>query len=746
MSQKLYLNILKFGSYASLLCVFLVFKGLLFPFITSKQIVFNVIIEVLLVFWAAFIIKYPEYRPKKSWITFGLFGFFLALLASCTISVDFNLSFWGDIERMLGVFHLLHFLGFYLILITAFREWKDWKILLIISIIFATLVSFVGLPEDKKAYSTIGNTAYVSGYLIFNMYFAMILFFREKTGLKWLYLAPIPIMILEFDKANTTGALVGLGFSLIILSLLYTFLSKNKTIKIITLVSFLFLASLVTAVLTNRNSDWVKHNRVFDNIVGIDVNKSTFQTRLISWKAAIADFPRHPILGTGHGNYAIIFDRHFDASFYNYTDSETYFDRAHNNVIDILSTSGLAGAMTYLFIFLALAYYLIKGFIKKYIDRNEFILISSLVIAYFVQNLAVFDSLVTYMGLMIVLGYVFWLYNEGEETLVEEAGQSIREKINALTKDRKLDNPEILSLALVGLLMIVIIFQYNYKPYKMLNLTIDAQRDWSNGQLKETHEKYKEALALNTVLDRDSRTSMLRLWMNPNKLIKLKDPELIQEVIDFNIKAAEDNVAYNRSDSLNQMLLAEMLNTAATVYRSKEDKFIYYSDRALEAIDDSIAASPGRVPVYYQKAQIQLTRGMTEQALETLRTAVSLNPDYVDSSCHLGRTLIYYKQEEEGYKSIDECIDKEGANRLIPADFVKALANHYAQNNDLIRLAKLAERLVVLEPKNANNLVNLAKIYAQIGETQKAKEAASKATQIDPSIEQYANDFINSLQ
>src|SRR3989338_7380338 len=125
MPLKTYLIILKTGVYLSFLSVFLVFTNLLFPFITSKQIYFNILVEVLMVFWLALIIKYPEVRPKKSWITFGLATFFTALFISSVFGIDFNLSFWGDIERMLGLFHAAHFFLFYLIVITVFRDARD---------------------------------------------------------------------------------------------------------------------------------------------------------------------------------------------------------------------------------------------------------------------------------------------------------------------------------------------------------------------------------------------------------------------------------------------------------------------------------------------------------------------------------------------------------------------------------------------------------------------------------------------
>src|SRR6056297_633757 len=160
MPQKAYLWILRVGIGLSFLSVFFVYTEFLFPYITSKQIYFNVVVEILVVFWLAFIIKYPNWNPFKirtkqgffhkildkinifaylrhrkhpveegaqetvkkyigSGITFGLIAYFLAMLLTSLTSVDFNLSFWGDIERMLGFFHVAHFLFLYFIIITV---------------------------------------------------------------------------------------------------------------------------------------------------------------------------------------------------------------------------------------------------------------------------------------------------------------------------------------------------------------------------------------------------------------------------------------------------------------------------------------------------------------------------------------------------------------------------------------------------------------------------------------------------
>ena len=93
MSDKSYLAILKGGILASFVMLLFVFSSFLFPFITSKQLPFNILMEVLLAIYIIFLIQYPKYLPKKSYLTFGIIAYFVTLILSLAVSVDFNLSF-----------------------------------------------------------------------------------------------------------------------------------------------------------------------------------------------------------------------------------------------------------------------------------------------------------------------------------------------------------------------------------------------------------------------------------------------------------------------------------------------------------------------------------------------------------------------------------------------------------------------------------------------------------------------------
>ena len=692
-----------------------------------------------MVFWLALIIKYPEIRPKKSWITFGLAAFFSALLVSSIFGVDFNLSFWGDIERMLGLFHVAHFFLLYLIIITAFRSARDWRNLFIASVIAGVGICFYSL--FKIPYSTIGNTAYVSGYAIFNIYFALILYFRRRDEEKskhqdWLisafYLAAAFLMFLVFSVTNTRGAYVGLGVSFLLFFVLYAFYSQSKKVKIYSSIVFSLMAMLVVLIFMFPTSKIVSGTPILRTAAQISSKQVTFQTRLISWKAALKDLPNHALLGTGYGNFAITFDKYFDPMFYSYTSSETYFDRAHNNLVDIASTGGLLGLLTYLFILAAAGYYLFKGKKQGKISTNEFILLICLFVAYFIQNLAVFDSLPTYICLILALGYIYWLTNGDEE-----------EEFNA---GQGLTNKELGVLVIAGLIFLAIMYQYNIKVYKMLNGTINGQVQFAKGDIAAGVEEYKKALSLNTPLDRDSRASLINVINSRPEALAALGGQKAKEIADYAITLAEANVKLNPADSMMQMQLAQTLSTAALVNQDNQSKFSFYSDRALKAIDESIKASPGRITIYFSKAQMYITRNEKDKAIKTLQYAASLNEKYPEAVCYLAKLGVYFKEETIGYEALDKCLDLGGASYLSPVDFIKIGLNHYAEKKDEPRMLALYERWTQLEPTNAKIFVNLSLLYAQAGKNELAITAAEKAGALDPSMKSAAEEFIKKLK
>lgn len=741
MSPKTYLRILKGGIVASLLIMLFVFKSLLFPYITSKQLPFNIIMELLFALWLVFVMRYPEYRPKKNWISFGLIAYFAAILISCFFSVDFNLSVWGDAERMLGFFHLAHFLIFYFIIITVFRSWKEWKTLLLSLVSVATLISLIGLFGANQ-YSTIGNTAYVSGYLIFSIYFIILLFFRANhKGARWFYIIPLLIMLIEFKNMHTSGAIIGLGVSILLMFLLLGLSHINKKVRVGSLIAFVVAIIALVGLFSQINTPWFQ-NSFLRNLT---FQKATFQTRLISWQGAAKDFKNHPIIGTGFGNYAIIFDKTFDSKFYDYATSDTYFDRAHNNLIDITSTTGLVGLVTYLSIFVAVLVYLWKEFKlngkRTGSDANglnniEIVVLVSLITAYFIQNLVIFDSFTTLMGLMITLGFIYWLnLRRGSEEISEREPRFVIKK----------EGGELICLIVFLSTAFVFTNYYNINTLKMFQSSIDGYTEIARGNLEEGVNIYKKTL-VGDPMERDARVTLINLVSaNPSMLSNLSTNKAL-DILDYVISLAQLNVVENPDDSMMQMQLAQVLDAAARYSYKNLERFNFYSTQAMQAIEASIEASPRRATTYFIKAQMQLFRNENDEAVATMKQAISLNANYSEGYCRLAQ--IFFVIEDDKYDNeigdiMNNCVDKGGASGINSANFLKLGINYYSDEEikDYNRAAILSERLAEISEPDPEIWYNQARLYYVIKKEVEAEVAFQKALALDPTLVDGWNEF-----
>ena len=743
MNEKTYLRILQFGIIASLFFVFFVFKGMLFPYITSKQFAFNILIEMMFALWLVFVLKFPKYRPKKNYIVYGVLAYFSAILMSLAVSVDPALSFWGDAERMLGFFHLLHFLLFFLMLISVFRNWQDYKVLLMSSVLVATIVSLIGI-FGENIYSTIGNTAYVSGYLIFNIFFAILLFFREKgKQIRYIYLVPIIFMLWEFVLCKTSGAIIGLVLSLLLLFFLIGLFHDMKVIRRGSLIAFAVAVIAIVIVFSQSDKQWFQES-FLSNLTS---QKWTFQTRLISWQSAAKDFPNHPVFGTGFGTYATTFDRHFDSKFFNYTVQETYFDRAHNNLIDIASTTGLVGLITYLSIFIAVLYYLIKEFKLngkragtsdfKHLRNLEVIILISLLSAYFIQNLAIFDSYVTYIGLMITLGFIYFLSEERKESFseTESSGKSYI----------KTQSLEIILLIVFLLSAYIATYNLNIKPRNTLKNSISAYSLILSGQIDDGFRKFQDSL-MGHPLERDARVVVINLFnSNWDKLIGLGH-ERAEEIVEFVVSLAEKNASYNPYDNLMQVQLAQVLDNTARFYGNDNLEVAnQYSARAMQAIEYAIEASPGRAPVYLSKAQMQLVRGENEEAIETVEYAISLNPEYYQGYCRLAQFYMILEEKEKMYDVVEQCVDLGGSGTINSGQFLISAIEVLVDSEDYHRAILLAERLSSLYPEEANFHLNLAKLNLIAGNNDASALYLQQAYALDQSVSADWEQFLDFI-
>lgn len=683
MTAKTYLRILQGGVIVSLLTLFFIFSGLLFPYISSKQIPFDIIIEILLGFSIVFWWRFPEYRPKKNYISIFLILYFLAILVSCFISVDFNLSFWGNAERMEGFFFVSHFLALYFIIISVFRKWKEWNILFNTSVLLALIISLFGL-FGSNVYSFLGNEAYVGAYLIFNLYFIALLFVRVKNVYWRLgYLIASLFMIWEFILVNISGDIIGLGVGIISLILLLAIFYKKRKVRVISWGIFILLVMTIIIVFSQYNTPWFKSNHYLSELTA---SENTFQTRLISWRGAYLDFKYHPIFGVGYGNYAIIFNKYFDPKFFNYTTVQTYFDRAHNNILDVVSTTGLFGLLTYLGIYISIFIYLYKKLIKREEGSLEIMIIISLLIAYFVQNLAIFDSFSTHISSMILFAYVYYLIEGKRDEEIEEREIGDKELIK-----------QIISLFLIFIIIWFGAIRFNINTWNIFSKTMKGYANIVKGQVWIGLDIIRGALDTNNLMLRDARKMIIRVSNNNPHLFDGLDLQRSQEALDYISDLAEKNIKYNPDDTMMQLQLSMVADIDSRINGKDLRHFNIYSAKALRAIERAIESSPRRVPLYIQKAQILLVRGDREGAIETTKKAISLNDKYFNPYCRLAQIYLFLGENDKVEDPLNSCFDLGGDKHINSIPFLKETINYYVKDNDRVKVKLLLDRLLEID-------------------------------------------------
>ncbi len=735
MKAKNFQLILQIGTILSFFTLFLFTSDLLFPYITGRQLVFNVLVEMMLPFYVILIWRYRQYRPKKNLVGIALLSYLFVILVSCFFSVDFNLSFWGDAERMLGWFHLSHYFVFFFYLLSAWRSSKDWYNLLAFFVVLGVILSLVYLGGDNR----IGNTAYLSGYLLFNLFLALILFVKTKTYFRFIWLLSLVPIFLALYQARTSGAFFGLAFAIALLLILLGVLMERKTYRLWTLGALVVFVVVILGVFSQRNTDWFQSHRLLS---GLTFEKNTFQTRLVSWEGAAKEIPNNLLLGVGYGNYAHIFDKQFNSRFLDYARTETYFDRAHNNLIDITATTGVLGLITYLSIFIALFYYLWhllkkRGFrIKNNENVNysvkEILLIVALLMAYFVQNLAIFDTQSTYLSLMLVLAYIVFLAES--ELIVNDEGVKESYFYKPLTSAMKF---VFIALTVFSLFLISI----NYRTAGLFASSVEAYSTVVRTEVSLGMEKYREALKINSPIKRDARSMMINHFNKNKDLFSDLPTDEMVENVNYIISLAYENVLYNPLNAKTNLHLSQVLETASRLFVSEEESEELLL-QSLEAIKRSIKSSPERAPLYLSKAQVYLSLEDYDAVEENIKMAISLNENIPDGYCLLSQIYLALDNKEDAYSYLNECIKRDGLDNISLDSLLIQGLQRYQENENYDKSLLILDRLEDLKPDDPAVYFELMKLNLYIDDKEESIIASEKLVELVEGIEEASSIYI----
>jgi|GEM_PF-1391645 len=764
--SKLSLWLVRIGLFLTLAVPFLVFNSTVFPYLFGKIVFFQIIIEIIFPFFVYLAVKHPEYRPKINIIFYALGGYLVVLLISGIFGVDFLRSFWGYRERADGIFTLLHFFAFFVMLRGVFRTRREWfwffNALLAgglivaadnLGFVFNAMVvagQFV-LPREG---GLIGNVIFYSGFVLLEIFIALALFFellesprergktrglppsredsshdrlespreRGKTRgsfsdgrhkkLKIFYLVCAAIFVSAVFMSLTRGAMLAAVF-VGALALIFWAFRGGKKKKIIALsgiaVTVIFLGALFFA----RDAAFVRDNPVFSRIVSISPASGTGETRVLAWGAAVEGFKERPVLGWGYINFYVPFNKYYDPKLLSHSVGETWFDRAHNVVFEHLATTGAAGLAAYLFLLGAavLAAWKSKDRVKQVLGFG--------IAAYFVQNLFAIDHPSSYLVFYIILAYL----------------SSDVKEITAPVSPKKINFLKFVFIISAAGLSVYLIYFVNIKSFIAGKYEVRAAALSANN-LQESLLWHERALSINSP------------WRSEAIMAFVKD---VVGGVQSGALAGEEA----------RILLEEAKNQldAATIKRNNVSAYDYflmgrlysewgrfdgaYFSKAEDAFKQALELSPRRQQIYYGYGRGKILAGRPADALPLFKKMVELNPDVAESHWYLGLEYNELGMPEAidellGAWALGYSLKSEGEARLM----IEALAikGRFAE------IPRIYELLINLDSKNASLYAELAALYAKLGEKDRARTAAMKAMELDASFIQEGKIFLKSLE
>lgn len=726
-----FLKILLFSALVSLLV-----PGQLF-----KMLSFNIVVEVSTAIYLWILYKELSSRgamraerrgnlknkgviPTPIFLAFSVF--IVVSLLAVIFSVDPAESFWGvPAGRSLagGFFAYFHYFLFFALIVSVFKKKEDYLNLFKFFIAVAFLINIYGLYEklikqEIRIDSVMGNPIYLGTFSIFVLFLSIYLFLiSEKRFSKILYSISAIFALAAMFYSESRGPFLGLVASLAIATpfLLFWATRKIKNKKILAFAGIAILLAVIAGVYFASDSRLI--NR-FKNLP----NDKTISHRLKIWSIAVSTIKEKPILGWGQENFDLAFNKHFDPEFLSDQGAEPWFDRAHNNILDVGTTTGLLGVAAYLSIWLA-AFWAIYNFYKNE-NIKEVATFSLILIAYFISNLTFFDSFVIFIPFVLVLGF---LNNFGIRQFKEaNSNETANKKIEIKIPDYAAKSLIIFAVVLVFVNIQLIRSSYYYYISKTGNVTIDS-----------VVYVYDKLSSMKPTVFREEGIYFFARFLHRSNIDNQNFNKYFKDVIS---KLNE----INAKQPLETKPLYYMTELYLKDYEVNDNKGAL--DDAKNVIDKTLKLSPNRQDLYVALAQIEMQKGNFGEAVNYITKVKELNPTFSRPYFFMSVLRLLNNQPEEAEKELE--IARKLGITFFNADTANLfyLANYFIfEKKDYDWATYLLNGIIGADDKNIDTHKKLATLYAEMGNKEKAKTQAQEVITLDYNLTEEAKKFIKEL-
>lgn len=717
------------GIYGGLLMPLVFIPVVIFPFVFSKLIAFQILIGLTFPAYLLLAWMEPQYRPKRHILYFSILGYFVALALSVGFAVDHMRAWWGNQERMNGLFTLLHFLAWLSMATGLLTRWEQWRKLLNFQIGLAVFMALVAMlqkvyprllmfPAGPRVGGLLDNPIYMAAYQIFTLFFCALLALKDhRHSMRIWYGVAAVFALIAFVLAQSRGALVGLAAGFGVFMVYYAFFTNHRRVRM-TVLSLLGLAVVGAGLIFAFRESALIANSPLARFTSFQTSAST---RLIAWRIAWDGFKERPLTGWGLDTFHILFNQHYNPQSLRFGPYETWFDRSHNTILDVLSMTGVLGLIGFAAIFISLFYSAWRAFRKGWIDLPVSAVLIALPVAYFVQNLFVFDhpalfSMSYLLFALVIAATRGEFVGRKEEDKKEDESGGVRRGFSWT------------AAGIMYVLALVLVWKTSVLPFRASQLAIRGSQAFAMRSEDLAYNYYRQSLDIWTPY-RDELSFLIG-----RDMITLASQGAItryQRWKDFYAlgkEAAEEEIGRHPRNTHPQFLYARFLHEMAPLMQIP-----------LQEVENryriAIATSPMRQQVHYSLARLYFQTQRPDLAIETYRKVKEFDPGHGEAAWTLGVSLYYdVGKKEEGAREIVASQTAEVPYPLRDARELEPLVEAYLTLKDDggLRAALSESRLRAYPKGEAALYAQVARLLEGAGKTDLRDLVLSYGQSIDP--------------
>jgi O-antigen ligase/tetratricopeptide (TPR) repeat protein len=751
--------------FALLVTPLIVTGSLYFPYITGKAFYFRTIIEIITALYVILVFCDRSFLPKKSPIMYAILSFLVIMALATMNSIAPAKSFWSNFERMEGYVTLIH-LGLLFIVSSAVLNTRNlWVYLMHASMVVSIAVGLTGFADlgnpnsgisGGRIQGSLGNSSYLGVYALIHIFFAAFFLFSHyaKKDAKDIlsrifgYALIIIFNAVVLFKTGTRGAMVGLIAGVLLVSLILAIKERSsKKVRNIG-IGILTIALLVLVFLGSiRGTDFAKKYGLLDRysaLVTWDLSsvlqKEGYARAELLWPMAWKGVQERPILGWGQDDFNYVFAKYYNPAAYG---QEQWFDRTHNVFFDWLIAGGFLGLIGYLSLFGALIYVLwsrhpdpSKGHKWPLIERA---VMSGLLLAYFIHNFFVFDNLTSYLLFFLLLAY-FHERSVSADSAADliELSKNGNNNSDASSKSHapllKEEGTRLAAITVVVVLLIVSLYQVNYKPYKNSANLIKA--------IQVTVNHYDNN---HRVVGPDPQGAYNYFKGIFDSGTTLGTAEVRERLVDVAASIVS-------ASSTSQDLAKKFDDLTIDQYKQQfarfpgDPRYHYFFGMYLAQTDDMAGAiqeavlshqeSPTKQQFIFQLGSLYLATRDYAKALPLFENAYELDKTYDVARVFYAIALVYNKQFDQAQQLVAGQAGEDDP-KLIQAYLDMG-------RGDIIEA--LAKKKISEDPNNVQYHVSLAALYLKEGKNNSAIVELRNAEKIDPEFKDQAEKYIEMIQ